>query len=307
MEYVRTHWRGEQSLARSYWINNFLFSVLIFISDKFAENPISKLNIKTILAILFVYIVILAIITVWQLVGIWRSANNHSIKTGRWFWASAAKLMVVIGGLGATANLSTTGKDLLSGLAALSEPRLANYTIERLGDTDLIFTGAINSASVSELVVALEDPAITILRINSHGGLIDPAITLARLIRRRELMVMAEIQCVSACVILLAGSPNAAIVPGSEVSFHRFEAIAEFSNPDMRRESANYLREAEGIYREFGISEWAIETAGRQEYWTPTLNQMIQMNLIKYVYERGMGQFVTAKDYCTSRPSECGQ
>ena len=307
MEYVRTHWRGEQSLARSYWINNLLFSMLIIISFKFAEDPISKLNAKTILTILFVYVVCLAIITVWQIVGIWRSATNHSIKTGRWFWARAAKVMVVIGGLGATANLSTLGKDLLSGLVALNEPRLANHTIERLGDTDLIFTGAINSESVSELVVALEDPAITILRINSHGGLLNPAITLARLIRRRELMVMAEIQCVSACVILLAGSPNAAIVPGSEVSFHRFEAIAEFSNPDLRRESAKYLREAEAIYLEFGISEWAIKTARRQEYWTPTLNQMIQMNLIKYVYMISQNQFVTAEEYCTSRPSECDQ
>jgi hypothetical protein len=307
MEYVVTHWRGEQSLARSYWINGLLFSALINISIAIAEKPLSKLGPEVIFNILLLYVVCLAIITGWQLVGVWRSATNHSIKTMRWFWASAAKVIVVIVVLGATANLSTMGKDAFSGLKALNDPRLADYTIERIGDTNLIFTGAINSESVSELVVALEDPAITILRINSHGGLLEPAITLARLIRGREFTVMAEIQCISACVILLAGSPNAAIYPGSKVSFHRFEAIAEFSNPEIRRETANKLREAEAIYREFGISEWAIKTARRQEYWTPTLNQMIQMNLIKYVFSISQNQFVTAEEYCTSHLSECDQ
>ncbi len=157
------------------------------------------------------------------------------------------------------------------------------------------------------MVIALEDPAITLLRINSHGGLIEPAVTLTRLIRRRELMVNAEIQCVSACVYLLAGSPNAAIDPGSEVAFHRSEAVAKLSNPNFQREFAKYSRESEAYYREFGIPEWAIETARRQEYWTPTLNQMIQMNLIKYVYSYSQNQFVTAEEYCTSRPSECDQ
>jgi len=33
------------------------------------------------------------------------------------------------------------------------------------------------------------------------------------------------------------------------------------------------------IYREFGIADWAVETAGRQQFWTPTLDQMIPMDL----------------------------
>jgi hypothetical protein len=211
----------------------------------------------------------------------------------------------VLGVLIATGVVITTSSDLVKVLTALRDPALTEYSIERVGQTDLILVGAINENSTSEVIRALDDPSIEILRVNSHGGLIAAAIRLARHIRGNQVMVMAEGQCISACVMLLAASPYAAIYPGTKVTFHRFEPIAEFANPELRAQNKVYLTEAEGIFREFGVAEWAIEIAGRQQFWTPTVDQQISMGLIVYIYGKDEELFVPADEYCAYSPDQC--
>ena len=91
--YVAAHWRGEKSLARSYWINGVLLAValrFVFL----AQAPLQQESrLETQLATGLVLLAIFASITVWQYVGIWRSATN----TSRVLWPAAAKLMVILG------------------------------------------------------------------------------------------------------------------------------------------------------------------------------------------------------------------
>ena len=70
--------------------------------------------------------------------------------------------------------------------------------------------------------------------------------------------------------MLLAASPYAAIIPGTKVMFHRAEPVVEVTNPEARRKSMRYIHQTESIYREFGVADWAVETAGRQQFWTPS-------------------------------------
>lgn len=303
--YVGKHWRGELSLAQSYWVNGLLLSFLAGVGATLLEGPLSEQRLYDAVAFGLGLIAALSVVTVWQFVGIWRSATNTSSRTGRVLWPRVAKFLVVVGTLSAAANIVTAATDSLKALAALEDETLAAYTVERRGETDLILTGALNDDSVDEVLHALEDPAIRILRVNSHGGLIAPAIRLAEHIRDDEVMVMAEGQCVSACVMLLAASPYAAIWPGTEVTFHRAEPVAEFTNPDVRRQSAAFLAEADATLRDFGVADWALETAGRQEYWTPTLEQQVRMGLIGFVFDPDRMTFARAADYCARHPARC--
>jgi hypothetical protein len=88
--------------------------------------------------------------------------------------------------------------------------------------------------------------------------------------------------------------------------FHRAEPLVEFANPELRRQQAQSLLEAVEIYREFGIADWAIETADRQQFWTPTLDQMIRMNLIDLIYDPEHERLVPAAGYCMGHPTSCG-
>ena len=99
MDYVSAHWRGELPLWRSYWINGALLSVLVVIATTISGIMFEDLDVRPSLAAAAAVSaegIILGAVSIWQLVGIWRSAGRHIEKTSRLFWASAARLMVIL-------------------------------------------------------------------------------------------------------------------------------------------------------------------------------------------------------------------
>src|SRR5208337_2623796 len=85
--YLLRHWRGECSLAVSYWVNGWLavipiatVALLVGVASKEARQPWLYL---TGLSLIW-SVVILAV--VWQSVGTWRSAARAKRLRGRRFW-----------------------------------------------------------------------------------------------------------------------------------------------------------------------------------------------------------------------------
>jgi hypothetical protein len=109
----------------------------------------------------------------------------------------------------------------------------------------------------------------------------------------------------SACVLLLAASPRAAVEPGALVVFHRFEPAVAPANPLLRKQDALTLRRASDLYRDAGLAAWAVEAAGREWSWMPTLGQQVAMGLIGEIYDRARGAFVAAADYCAGHERVC--
>lgn len=305
IQYIRAHWRGELSLVQSYWVNTFMLGVFVTFGSRLLEEPMSQLRIETVAVTGLVIMVVVSIVTVWQLVGVWRSATNTAATSGENLWPRVAKAVVIIGGLAGGFNVATATGDLFKILHALNEPNIASYSVERLGDTDLILTGAINDSSVDDVINSLNDPLIEILRINSQGGIIEPAVRLARYIRDNDIFVMAEGQCDSACVFILAASPYAAVYPGTQVVFHQSEKITDFSNPDFQKELQRYLKEVEKYDREFGIPEWVTEKLKQERFWSATHQELFEMGLLSYVYDPDSNEFVPADAFCARQGAVC--
>jgi hypothetical protein len=303
--YAKAHWRGDLSLARSYWINGVALTIALNVGAAAMDSFLSEQSLDHVLFAVPPLIVLVVALTLWQAVGIWRSATRSGGRTGRRLWPNLAKVAVCLGVLTVAVDFATATVDLVRLWSSLNDPVLNAYTIERAGDADLLFIGAINARSVDEVIEALEDPAITVLRVSSQGGLIRPAVKLARYIRRRELTVRAEAVCSSACVMLLAASPHAAIRPDTDVTFHRPEPVAEFVNAEIRRDSETSLAETSELYAELGLAPWAIRNAGRRQFWTPRIDQLIRMGLIDSIYDQVSNDFVPAKTYCTMHVEEC--
>ena len=57
--------------------------------------------------------------------------------------AQVAKAATVLGSLVATSTALTASSDLMKVFIALQDPTFTEYSIERLGDTDLVFTAAV--------------------------------------------------------------------------------------------------------------------------------------------------------------------
>jgi hypothetical protein len=303
--HLKAHWRGELSLAWSYWINGVALRTLSGLGLAVLAQPLEEQARTTALVLGGLMIVAGIVLTGWQSVGIWRSASHSSKRTSRRFWPVLAKITVVAGCLIDTLNLGTATADFVRLSSTLRDPLLADYRIERRAEHDLVLTGVINETSVEAIIEALADPALAVLWVNSRGGLIEPATRLARLIRRKEVVVVAEDECISACVMLLAASPNASIFPYTQVTFHRPEPVMQFTNLFLRRQSEQVLAGANDIYLELGIDRWAIEAAGREEFWTPTIDQMMRMGLISRIYDRDAQDFVPAYQYCMEHAEAC--
>ena len=99
--YIVRHWRGDLPLAVSYWLNGLLLTAAIAV----ASAVLSSWDITVaprLLSASYAGLTLFAIAgSVWQLVGIWRSANRaieaHRSKGESAFWAGAAQFATGFG------------------------------------------------------------------------------------------------------------------------------------------------------------------------------------------------------------------
>ena len=96
--FIVKHWRGDYPLALSYWVFGSLLTLIVLAVSKLFEAVLlaSDLGPRAHGTLILVVYISSVTITVWQFVGIWRSAGKHSDRGGKHFWAGAAKLMVII-------------------------------------------------------------------------------------------------------------------------------------------------------------------------------------------------------------------
>lgn len=100
-DYLATHWRGGFSLGFAYWVNGVLVGLLVFAVTLAVGYVIQTRGIGlgiTTIRLLIAFVVIGGLlVTVWQAVGIWRSASAHVGRGGKQVWAVLAKVAVVFG------------------------------------------------------------------------------------------------------------------------------------------------------------------------------------------------------------------
>ena len=102
--YIGRHWRGELSLATSFWINVFLVDFILksaeVISFVFLHNPTTGTHV-TIIHNPFVIMILYP----WQIIGLWRSCEHHIETTGKRFWARTAQVLVALGFIATLSHL----------------------------------------------------------------------------------------------------------------------------------------------------------------------------------------------------------
>lgn len=107
--YFARHWRGELSLAKSWWVNGFLLWNLLVNGALFGVfTAIVTLSHPTAaLAMLeaAIYYAIAIPVYIWAIVGIWRSASRY---TGLALWKWWARIAICLGMVISVANIVGT-------------------------------------------------------------------------------------------------------------------------------------------------------------------------------------------------------
>lgn len=234
--FMLRHWRGEYSLARSYWVNAVAFGAAFALLCLFVGYVSTRGGWRygLLLAHLFTFFNIP--LFVWSSVGVLRSAGK--LKSLRTFsiGAALARLAIVAG-----AGLVCLG--IPARIHGVTEAwRMANWLQESakwkvvvLNDgQEIELRGGVSAGLSDALQSALErNPRVRLVRTELRaGGLVVEAAQVAALIRSRNLDTKVSDECHSACAIIFLAGRNRVVSSHASMGFHRFwiPGVGEASN-----------------------------------------------------------------------------
>lgn len=232
--YFAKHWQGKHSLSKSYWINYWLLSVIftagLAIWTVSAENlnPVTYSRLS-----LGLIVVVYLIIYPWQIIGLWRSANNTIINTGKTFWPRVVKFLIIIGllgGIGSELRDKSVYQDLYYYAFELSTQK--NYQVW-VDDNILVVDGDFDYGLSKEVAKKLkQNQSIEVVLLNSDGGLLFEARELSELILLNSLNTYTVESCLSACTIAFISGQERYIHKDARLGFHQYSIVSPTTRAD---------------------------------------------------------------------------
>ena len=304
--FVRRFWRGEVSLAVSYWgvglivilIVAVMLSGVSFVMHRQAFNP---------------YVVVAALVVIWgtmviglafQSVGVWRSAARHRRvaategKSGNWGLIAQAVVGCGLCGLGFTVATQAVPQFAESWRMAFEgDPDIPAYSMRLMrGNTEAEITGGFKHGLATEAArLFATAPGLKVVHLNSGGGRLGEAMELAKLIRARGLATYTSTSCTSACTIAFAAARERYLKSGAKLGFHR----AIFAGTESTEEMRGLLRDAgiEASFADRAVAESA------NSIWYPSERELADAHVIVAVVDSyryaasGLGVAPTLDDF----------
>jgi hypothetical protein len=222
--YIKDHWRGNLSLRLSCCVNGFVTALVVAVLTTYAVDEIyqSDLSERAWLAATLAVFGLSIAISVWAIIGIWRSATRHQAEVGTVKSAFLAKLFASIGALGLVAHLSQTPSPILENALVVGGiyPFGVPAALSINGRT-LHIDGSI-TAEVAEQFKELigKHPEVNQVSLTSLGGSIDAAVEISSVIKKRNLSTVAVGECSSACTLIFLSSKVRAFDVDASLGFH---------------------------------------------------------------------------------------
>jgi hypothetical protein len=287
--YFARHWRGELSLPKSYWVNGLVFGFLVgtaIASVGYGVNSRGEGQPVVWLVTLIATWVIVALFTMWQAVGVWRSATNYK-AAGHHFWGGLAKTVTVLGVLNLAYSCLFVGTAQLAGIYEIidGDARVGPHQFKVLANGQMLeFSGGITFGVANELNGFLQAMGnVRTVRLNSMGGRILEAQRMSDLIRVKGLTTFVTQDCMSACTIVFLGGKERVVLPAARIGFHQ---------PAFRGMTASSRRAAISTemarLQRFGLSREFAEkanTATPSGMWFPDKDELVREKVVTRVMQ----------------------
>ncbi|SFP53512.1 hypothetical protein SAMN05216229_103160 [Geopseudomonas sagittaria] len=287
--FLVTHWRGDYSLGFSYWvIGSLLTIVVVAISAATGSiNGLRELGPRTSGAVILAFYGFIIPLSLWQLVGIWRSANKHSQRGGKAIWASLAKVMVILGLLRAAVDFTTMGVPLISEGAKLlagldSTPP---HAIRLLRDgTELELAGGMPFGTTDAIKKFLDAaPAIQVIHLNSQGGRMNEAYQLYKTIKEKGLITYTSADCVSACSFAFLAGRERYLGESGRLGFHSM-SLGELSGEALKEINDEFRRTLKDHGAPNSFIDHALSTSPK-DMWYPSKDELLRAKIIDSVVD----------------------
>ena len=248
------------------------------------------------------YSIFLLTIT-WQITGTWRSAVNHKEKTGRKVWATIAQVMLLVSLFNVAKTITTGTKQIIEvGKVALGVDELSKYQVKLIGSSDLQINGHITFQMIDEINNYLRyNPNIVVIRLNSIGGRIAPAMHLANKILEKNLTTFTDLGCLSACTVIFSAGKKRVAEVGAKFGFHQSSFVGA-SRSEMRTEEQKQIDFlfSRGISRAFLNKAYSTSS---KKMWFPNFRELMNAKFLTHV--RVGEKFIRIKKYC--RNEDCNK
>ncbi|NCT83590.1 MAG: hypothetical protein GXC94_10625 [Comamonadaceae bacterium] len=260
--YFARHWRGEHSLPRSYWLNNFLVAVplALLLTGLMSWISVKGDSLQLNAIILLLGFPLLVALDVWCLVGTWRAATAYLRHHGSLLWGWLARISLVVGSLQLAASvlfgfLPELGEfwQMARGIDPIGQARLSLSADGRSLRLDGVI-GMGDGARLRTLLASEAARGVRRVELASPGGRLHEAERMAAALQEHRHEARAVGTCASACtLVFLAGSPRQ-LAPEGQLGFHR--ASTGTYNP-VFEELAN--QQLARTYRELGLPQPMID------------------------------------------------
>lgn len=278
--WIRGHWRGQLSLAASYWLNYVLLGLVVNLAfmgmDAQSEHWTGYLA-RVLFGIYGLLVIVALAVWVWQIVGVWRAARRYVRARFHSGWAHLARVVVVLGTLASLGELwsaDLVGRVKASTEIALGLDGMSEFSV-RVDETPnrAVIDGHIAFGVTDELKHLLRaNPAIDTVVLNSPGGRTMEGRALHRIIANAGLNTTTEEGCYSACTLaFIAGKMRTA--GDGLLGFHHPYADFDILPGELEQwadRDKQYLLRA-------GVSPRFVERAyatGHDQLWFPTQQEL---------------------------------
>ncbi|MCP4999919.1 MAG: hypothetical protein GY933_14530 [Hyphomicrobiales bacterium] len=233
---MRTHWLGEQSLFRSFWINFVAVRLLLWALPLhlIASDPLP-------VAVMVAAVVADFALFIWQTVGVVRSADNHMLSRGGQAptWGIYAAIAVAVFGVASQwlglFQMTLVKPDSELFTTKMDRMHAANYELSVSGDGSVLtLTGTID-LGVTKATTALlgAEPLINRIELSSNGGNIYEARGLAALLLPLKLQTHVEEECSSACTIVYMAGDERTLGKNARLGFHTYRLDTDIVMPHI--------------------------------------------------------------------------
>jgi hypothetical protein len=280
--YCARHWRGELALLQAFAINGLAVAVLTLSAASALGWSVDTIVEPTAVALgLTAVWAAIALITLWQVVGVVRAADRH---------ARAGRGRLAFGGtLGATLLAVTVavGVFIRAGLPQIVEASQFALGKDPIGDVAVRVNAEGNGLEIEGPIVfgvtervrdALRDyPAIATVKLTSPGGRVVEARELRDLLRAHGVTTVAAGNCASACVVAFMAGNSRLLGPRGTLGFHRYRSPGH----DNEAEISMSIDRRELTAR--GVPVWFIDRAYSTPYsemWRPTVTELAVANIV---------------------------
>lgn len=222
--YIKDHWQGNLSLALSCFVNGFVSTLIVAVLITYAVDEIyqSDLSERAWLAATLTAYGLSIAISVWAIIGIWRSATSAQDKAGSIKSVFMAKLFASIGAVGLVAQLSQTPSPVVeNALVVVGIYPFGVPAVLSIDGRTLHIDGSITD-EVAEQIKDLinKHPEVDQVSLISPGGSIDAAVEISSFIKERDLSTVAAGECSSACTLIFLSSKVRAYDADASLGFH---------------------------------------------------------------------------------------